>query len=415
MERTERLLAGAGDPHRLFTSVLIGGTNGKGSVSALCEAALRATGRDRVGLYTSPHLVSFTERIRIGGIPIDAERLAGIAERLRPAIEETGASFFEATTAMAFVAFAEMGVETAVVEVGLGGRLDATNVLSPLVTAVTNIDMEHTEFLGETIEEIAFEKAGIFKRDVPAITGERRSVPFGVLARRAAEVGTSLHELADVVEIRRATWNADGTLLEINSRAWGARSVRTPLGGPHQAYNAAMATGILSLLPLAKRPSWEAIEEGFATVRWPGRLQIERGDGTTWVFDVAHNPAGAHALSEALPTLDLPRPIIAVVGILRDKDWRSMLAMIASHADRLLLTTPDSAPPGRRWDLDEVVAARAAEPVSARDRSGACEVIADLAAALRRAETLAEGGTVLVTGSVHTVGDAMAIRRIPSV
>src|SRR5215216_213123 len=192
LERTLELLAGVGDPHRRFRSLHVGGTNGKGSVAALCDAALRAADPSRtVGLYTSPHLVSFDERIRIGGRTVERELLLACEARLRPEIERTGASFFEATTAIAFLCFAEAGVEAAVVEVGLGGRLDSTNVLEPEACAVTNVARDHTEYLGETLEEIAAEKAGIFKPGVPAVIGERDPHIRSVLAERAHAAGAS--------------------------------------------------------------------------------------------------------------------------------------------------------------------------------------------------------------------------------
>lgn len=415
LERTERLLAGAGNPHRLFRSVLIGGTNGKGSVSALCEAALREVGGRRVGLYTSPHLVSFTERIRVDGIPVEAERIAEIAERLRPAIEATGASFFEATTAMAFVAFAEAEVDLAVVEVGLGGRLDSTNVLTPLVTAVTNVAVEHTEYLGETIEQIAFEKAGIFKPGIPAVVGEEAEAPLGVFSRKAAQVGAPFHRVAELARVRGITPDGGGTRVDLVSQAWGEKAPWIPLRGPHQASNAATAVAVLGLLPDEIRPDWSAVEAGFAAARWPGRLQVERRGDTTWVFDVAHNPAGARVLAAALREFDLPRPLTAVVSILRDKEWRSMLPDIAARADRLVLTIPPSAPTGRRWDLAEVLESWRSEFAMPWEDDGKAEAIADLAEALRRAEDISTGGTVLVTGSVHTVGDAMAILGIPAI
>src|ERR1700741_4406771 len=179
LERTQELLAGVGDPHRRFRTIHVAGTNGKGSASALCDAALRAAHPGlTVGLYTSPHLVSFAERIRIGGRPAERELLLTCEARLREAIERSGATFFEATTAIAFLCFAEAGVDVAVVEVGLGGRVDATNVVAPDAVAVTNIARDHVEYLGDSLEEIAAEKAGTFKPGVPAVTGEFAAGPL---------------------------------------------------------------------------------------------------------------------------------------------------------------------------------------------------------------------------------------------
>lgn len=409
LERTEELLAGADDPHRRFRSVHVGGTNGKGSVAALCESALRAdaAGR-RVGLYTSPHLVSFAERIRIDGRPAPDEAIVAAAERLLPAIERTGATFFEATTAIAFLCFADAGVEVAVVEVGLGGRLDSTNVITPLATAVTNVALDHTQYLGESLEAIGREKAGIFKPGVPALTGEADPAVLEVLRRRAAEAGAPFSALEERVRAVDVETGLAGTRVSFDSAAWGRRELAVPLAGAHQGRNAVLAAELLSLLPAPLRPAWEAVERGFAGVRWPGRLQVEVLRGTTWLFDVAHNPAGVAVLVEALDGLDLPRPLVLLTGILADKEWSGMLGPLLARADAAILTTPPTAPPSRRWD--PAAAARwAADELGASPR-----VVEDFEAALSRATTLAPHGTILVTGSVHTVGDALAALRLPT-
>ncbi len=407
LERTVALLAGAGDPHRRFRALHVGGTNGKGSVSALCESALRAADPGRTtGLYTSPHLVSFTERIRIAGKPVERELLLACEERLRPEIERTGATFFEATTAIAFLCFAEAGVEVAVVEVGLGGRLDSTNVLAPAATAVTNVALDHADYLGERLEGIAFEKAGIFKPGVPALAGEADPALLAVLRERAAEVGapfTALDEVCRVAEVRVAQ---EGTRFRLESARWGTREVRIPLVGAHQARNAAVAAELLGLLPDELRPGWDAVEAGFAAVRWAGRMQVERRRGLTWVFDVAHNPAGVESLASTLDALGLPRPVVLVAAILGDKDWRTMLPPLLARADAAVLTVAPSSAEARRWDPEQV--AGELEPTVGIP----VRVIPDFAAALQRAETLAPYGTVLVTGSVHTVGDALEVLGI---
>jgi dihydrofolate synthase / folylpolyglutamate synthase len=402
LDRTRALLAEVGDPHQAFRSLHIGGTNGKGSVAALCAAALRAGGDRRVGLYTSPHLVSFTERIQIDGSPIDAETLVRAAERLRPAIERTEATFFEATTAIAFLCLAEAGVDVAVVEVGLGGRLDATNVVLPAVAAITNIALEHTEYLGGTVEEIAAEKAGIFKAGVPAITGERRPGTLAVLHSAARAAGTRLTLLDAVASIVASTRDSGGTRFRIRSAAWGERELGIALPGAFQARNALLATELLALLPPDLRPTWEQLHAGFAETRWPGRLQIVRHHSTTFVFDVAHNSAGVAALADALDALELPRPLVLVAGVLSDKRWQEMLPPLLGRADAAILTTPPSAPPARRWDPAAVAASltsTTALPI---------RVIRDFERAIDRSVTLAPHGTILVTGSIHTVGDAMA-------
>ncbi len=405
LERTGELLAGVDDPHRRFRALHIAGTNGKGSVSALCESALRAAhpGR-RVGLYTSPHLVSFTERIRINGRPVDAALFARAEARLRPAIERTGATFFEATTALAFLCFAEAGVDLAVVEVGLGGRLDSTNVITPLATAVTNVARDHVEYLGDSLEGIGREKAGIFKPGVPAVIGEGEPGIVEVLRQRAAEVGAPLVVLDAVARIEDVEVSLDGTRFRLDSERWGSHEMRIPLVGAHQARNAALAAELLGVLPDDVRPSWEAIEAGFAAVRWPGRMQVVRQRGGTWIFDVAHNPAGVAALVDALDGLDLPRPLVLVAAILSDKEWDEMLPPLLARADAAILTVAPTAPASRRWDTEHVA--------SSLDAKIPIRVIPDLPSALMRAETLAPYGTILVTGSVHTVGDALGEMEI---
>jgi dihydrofolate synthase/folylpolyglutamate synthase len=406
--RTEELLAGADDPHRRFRSLHIGGTNGKGSVAALCDAALRAGGAGRVGLYTSPHLISFAERIRIDGRPASEEAILAAAERLLPDIERTGATFFEAATAIAFLCFAEAGVDLAVVEVGLGGRLDSTNVITPLAAAVTNVALEHTQYLGNTLEEIAGEKAGIFKPGIPAITGERNPATLAVLRERAEAAGTRLIELGEQVDRVSTESRLGGSLVRFDSRSWGiGRELDLPLAGEHQARNALLAAELLALLPEATRPSWEAVEQGFGRVRWPGRLQVETIRGTTWIFDVAHNPAGVEVLVDSLDKLDIPRPLVLLTGILADKEWRPMLRPLLARADAAILTIPPTAPASRRWNPAEVAEWAATETGSSPS------LIPDFRSALDRAVTLAPHGTVLVTGSVHTVGDALAELGIP--
>lgn len=408
LDTTRALLAGGGDPHRRFQSLHIGGTNGKGSVAALCDAVLRQRGGGPIGLYTSPHLVEFTERIRVDGVPVSAERLLAAARRLEPLIEETGASFFEATTAMAFLCFAEAGVETAVVEVGLGGRLDATNVLEPLVSVVTNVALDHTAELGDTLDAVAAEKAGIFKAGVPAIVGERGAGPLRVLRERAREVGAPFHTLAERASISGVEMDLMGTRFVLDSRYWGRRRLRIPLVGVHQVANAALAAEALALLPEGRRPGWAEVEAGFAEVRWPGRFQVESAGGVTWIFDVAHNPAGVEGLVATLDVLDIPRPLVVVAAILADKRWDRMLPPLVGRADSMILTTAPTAPASRRWD-PQATADWLIGEAGARTR-----VVLPLAEALDRARGEAAGGTVLVTGSVHTVGDALALLRFPT-
>ncbi|MGH7342454.1 MAG: bifunctional folylpolyglutamate synthase/dihydrofolate synthase, partial [Candidatus Rokuibacteriota bacterium] len=372
---------------------------GKGSVAAMTASALREAGL-RTGLYSSPHLCTFRERIRIDGEPIGEQALVDAASMLWPHIGKEGASFFEASTVIAFLALAQAGVDIAVVEVGLGGRLDATNVIEPEVAVVTNVSLDHVELLGSTLSAVAREKAGILKRGVPAVTGVVEAEPLAVLRERAAEVGAPLHTL-ESSDVQVVTTGRTGTDLSVRTARWGLTQLRTALAGAHQARNAALAVRALELLPDALRPELDAVSAGLRAVRWPGRLQTERLLARTWVFDVAHNVAAVQALVRALPELGLPRPLVALVGVLGDKDWKKMMVPIAAAADAVVLTQPPTAPADRRWDPDRVLAL---VPMPG------AEVVHDFSDALARARQLAGrggDGTVLVTGSFHTVGDAL--------
>jgi dihydrofolate synthase/folylpolyglutamate synthase len=316
-------------------------------------------------------------------------------------------SFFEATTAIGFLALAEARVDVAVIEVGLGGRLDSTNVIEPLVSVLTNVSLDHVQLLGPTIEDVAREKAGILKPGVPSVFGGAADAAGDIIRETAGRVGSPLHVVrgSDValhdVSLRGTTFSyatADGP-------GGGTREtydrIRTPLIGAHQAMNTTLAIEAVRRLPDALRPTAAQVEAGLAAVRWPGRLQVETIGGRPWVFDVAHNPAGVQALLGALRALDLPAPVTVLVGVLGDKDWAAMLAPLHAWADRLILSTPPTAPAERLWDVH-----RAADGLP--DEGARVDIIPDFEAALRE---LAAGsdGTVLVTGSFHTVGDALAM------
>lgn len=379
LDTTRALLERLGDPHTLYPAIHVGGTNGKGSVTALIAGALRVMGF-RVGTYTSPHLVHFPERIQVNGVPIGEAAVATWVEQLRPLGDELGATFFELTTAMAFADFASRGVDIAVIEVGLGGRLDSTNVVRPLASAVTKIEMDHQKYLGDTLEAIAREKAWIAKPGAPFIIGETRPDLVQVLEDEAS-VATGGDLSAHVVP-------AEARYLE-------------PLAllGSHQRRNAAVALATLDALPTPYRPSAQAVRAGFQRVTVPGRLD-RRG---RWLFDVAHNPDGVEALCAAIRELDLPRPVHALVSILGEKAWAEMLVRLDREVDRGILTVTPSAA-GRRWNVEWLQ-----QWLRDPDRPPAeaeWHLVPEFGEALRRVQEGA--GTVLVTGSFHTVGDVMA-------
>ncbi|HEY0972388.1 MAG TPA: folylpolyglutamate synthase/dihydrofolate synthase family protein [Gemmatimonadales bacterium] len=399
LDHTRRLLAELGDPHLGLRSVHVAGTNGKGSTAATLEALLRARGL-RVGKYTSPHLVDFRERIVVDGVPMPGDDVVGFVETHLAAIERTEATFFEVTTAMALEHFARSGADIAVIETGLGGRLDSTNVVMPLAAVVTTIGLDHTEYLGPTLRDIAREKAGIFKPGVPAVVGEPDAEVAGWLAAHALDA-----RACEVRVLRSEGWPADievgpeGTSFTLGGPVGEGARFHTPLVGRHQAANT--ATALLALDALGTDYALEPAERRAAleNVRVPGRF--ERAG--RFIFDVAHNPDGAEVLTRTLSAVRVPRPLAAVVCVLADKDWRAMLSRLAPHVDVLVLTQAPTAPANRAWDPVEAAAFAASQ-------GWAAILQPDFDAAIERAAT--EGATVLVTGSFHTVGDAMA--RLPA-
>ena len=398
LERMASFLAATGDPHVGPPIVHIGGTNGKGSVASTLASTLTRAGQ-RVGLYTSPHLCSFTERFQVGGAPVEEGELIELADGIQDRVVEHGLTFFEAATALAFHLFARRDLDVVVLEVGLGGRLDATTVAHPILTAVTNVALDHSEYLGDALPDIAREKAGIIKPDVPFITAEGDAGLVELFRGLCDQVGAPFRALDPTADLAELEVMEDHTLFRMHTDAWGELELWTPLVGSHQAVNTALAVRILEGLPESLLPDRDAVVEGIREVRWPGRTQVEHIDGQTWLLDVAHNTAGALALAEVMERLALPRPIVMLTGVLGDKDWRSMLPPLFRRADRAILTQPPSAPEERRWDPERVM----------RVIGSPCplEVEVDFVSAIERARIAAGQGTVVVTGSNHTVGDAL--------
>jgi dihydrofolate synthase/folylpolyglutamate synthase len=401
--RTEEALEALGRPHELYPSIHVGGTNGKGSVAAILASVLTHSGK-RVGLYTSPHLCSFRERFQIHGKPVSLRELLDAGEEIRTPLADCGLTFFEAATVLAFHLFARSQVDVVLVEVGLGGRLDSTNVIRPLLSAITNVALDHHEYLGETLPEIAGEKAGIIKPGVPVVTAETDPALLKIFEDRALEVGAPFHPLDPSQVIQELEVAPRGNAFTLSTDAWGELPLISPLPGAHQAGNVALAAKCLSLLAAELRPDRDAVMEGIAEVRWPGRLQIQTRPEGTWVFDVAHNVAGVRALADSLPRLALPEPLVLLVGIQGDKDWRSMLPPLFAMTREAVLTQPPTVPPERRWDPLEAAGAVEARPN--------LHILPDFAEATAVARRVAGEGTVVVTGSHHTVGDAMNLLGI---
>ena len=398
LERVEAFLDAIGNPHRAYPVFHVAGTNGKGSVVTTLDTLLRHAGH-RVGRYTSPHLVDFRERIVVDGVPMPPSEIVRWLEEKAPLVERLGATFFEVTTAMAFDWFARSGVDVAVIEVGLGGRLDATNVVAPMCAGVTSIGFDHQEFLGDTLALIAAEKAGVFKRDAGAVLGDAQPSVERVLIAAAVTAGSQPITCAGRDwQVSDVSVAADGTRFTLHGLLGSPRVLQTGLVGTYQAHNAATA---IAMLVAAGRP-WSdvlnALDAVLPTVRLAGRFQRVG----PWIFDVAHNPDGARTIAETLARTPVPRPLWALVTVLRDKDWRGILGALAPAVDGFVISDSPTAPASRRWDAEE-----AAE--FARSTGRPVHLERDFERAIAFATH--EAATVLATGSFHTVGDIM--ERLP--
>ena len=403
LERVERLMAAVGHPERRLRGALIGGTNGKGSVVAMTRSVLNAAGL-RVGTMPKPHLVSYRERVAIDGEPIDADAFAVMVERVLPAIDRVATSVgppteFEALTAAAISELARRDVDLAIVEVGMGGRLDATNVLDLGVAAITNVQLDHEAYLGSTLTGIGGEKAPIIKVGDLAVTGASgrglrpildRCATLNVPLRRA---GPGQPYRARVVATE---W--DGITVDARTPTRELRDLRVGLLGAHQAHNAAVALAVLEAI--AER--WEvtigdeAIRAGLAAARWPGRLELlDGGPHGRVLLDGAHNPAGAKALATALADLGIQRPIV-VFGAMRGKKVRAVLRALAPLDPRFIFTRVDDP---KAFSPDALAAAW-------RAVSGQPSLTAPTA---REALTMAYADPMVVAGSLYLVGEVRGI------
>lgn len=396
-----RLLRDLGNPEKALRSVHIAGSNGKGSTAALIAAALTAEGH-RTGLYTSPHLISFRERIRIDGAPIPGQRIVEYVRRLKPGIEAGKATFFEAVTAIAFRYFADEEVDLAVVETGLGGRLDATNVLKPLVSVITPISLEHTSILGNSLTAIAYEKAGIIKRRVPCVSGVQRSSARSVLRSVSRERRSSLTELTPrAVVVERSDLLGCTVTMRLPDGARGR--FRIGLAGSFQAGNAVLAYAALrELSRQGVRLTERAIRRGFARVTaWTGfrgRISVVRRHPLT-VVDVAHNPAAIRKLTRSLQAMGF-RNMTVVFGVMQDKRFRKMVQTLSGITRRAAAVRP------------QTERARPAEEIAAAFRRHGVPVFftGNVREGVKRARQAAgRNGAVLITGSHFVAGEALAM------
>ncbi|HEX7039134.1 MAG TPA: folylpolyglutamate synthase/dihydrofolate synthase family protein [Trueperaceae bacterium] len=398
LERVGALLAAEGLPAPGTRVVLVAGTNGKGSVARLVAAALTASGR-RTGSFFSPHLERVGERVRVDGEESTTASLEDAVAAVRPAAERLGCTFFEVVTAAALHRFREEGVGWAVMEAGMGGRYDATNALDPVLAVITGVALDHQAVLGDTVEAIARDKAGVLRPGVPAVTGARGEA-LAAIASEAAALGAPLLALGRDfrVAVGRAGW--DGVEATVAGSVAGLPlALRSPLVGAHQARNLAVA----SVASLVLGVEGEAVRDAFAHTAWPGRLERIDAD-RAWVLDGAHNPEAAAALAAALDEL-CAEPAALVVGVSRDKDLAGVLGPLVRRARLVVATRASSSP---RAALPSELAASARRAGAA----GAVREAPDAAAALGLARDLTrEGDLVLVAGSLFLVGEVRSLLR----
>lgn len=397
LNSTTRILEKIGDPHQGLRCIHVAGTNGKGSTAAMLSSVLRRCGF-RTGLYTSPHLVRFTERFRIDDREVSVRRILDVFQKIRRVLDEVEPpTFFEMVTAMGLLYFAEEKVDWAVMEVGMGGRLDATNVITPKVSVITNVSLEHQEYLGNTVAAIAREKAGIVKNGVPVITGVSQPTALGVVKAECLRREAPLYCLGKDFRVRR---NSDLTFRYKGMKRHGP-SLRLNLVGHHQVRNAGLALASLEVLDRDGHVAWNpsAIAEGLASVHWPARLEILDRQPLV-ILDGAHNPNGAEALKRAIEEDFAHRRVHLVLGIMADKDIAGMLKRLLPIADTAVFTQP-------RY-------ARAANPERLRELAGPYlkhyEIISEPALAIERARSLAgPDDLICITGSLYFAGEVKEI------
>jgi len=398
------LLSELGDPHRRVRSVLIAGTNGKGSTASTLASILTASGI-RTGLYTSPHLARVNERIRIGEVEITDDDFASLFFRIDDVAKklvEGGRllqhpSFFEVLTALALVYFAEAEVEVALLEVGMGGRLDATNIVDPLISVITDISLDHMEWLGSTIGAITREKAGILRHGGTMITLPQHAEANQVLGEVATELevrGVNAAEYMPAMGVAAA----DSYAIEVLGEGI---DVASPLRGVHQQRNVALAIAAAVELKLAHGflVTAPGIAEGIRQTRWPGRLEQIEKNGVEWILDVAHNPAGAWALRAGLSGLEGKRPRTLIFSCLRDKPVAEMAQILFPLFDQVILAPIHSARAAAMEDLEATARATGSMAVKANS----------VKQAMQWAGERSQGGLIVVSGSVYLVGEVRSL------
>jgi dihydrofolate synthase / folylpolyglutamate synthase len=390
LDHISRFLERLNNPQNAYGTVLVGGTNGKGSIAAMVASAL-SHGGFRVGLYTSPHLIDVRERIRIDGEMITRDEMDAWIEIVKVHSTEN-LTYFEFLTAVAFLYFHQRKVDLAILEVGMGGRLDATNVVSPLVSVVSNISLDHTEYLGRRLEEIAWEKGGIIKNGGVCITAVKQRRLQKFLEEMCRTRGATIYSLGREITLHT---HPDGSF-SYGGIGMSYDNLVCPLKGKHQIENAAVALGVLDVLAMKGfRVDYDAVSKGIHDVKWEGRLEVINHSPTV-LLDGAHNAGGASTLARALREEFSYKKLIFIFGVLKDKNYKAMLKKLLPLGDRLILTSPDT---------ERAMPPEALLPV-AKKYLGRIEVVKNSREALKRALSIANRNDLIcVTGSLYLIGE----------
>ena len=397
LDRMFALMDALGEPQNAYPIIHVAGTKGKGSTSALCASALQAAGC-KVGLYTSPHLADYCERIQIDASPLAHGQLVALVDEVRPAVARVPKlTTFEITTAIGFLAFARAGVDAAVVEVGLGGRLDATNVATPRVSVITSLSMDHTAVLGSTLAKIAGEKAGIIKEGIPVVSSPQKAEALDVLERVARERSASLTLVGRDVKFAFVSSSLDGQHFIIHNSEFRITNYEIPLLGQHQMINAATAYAALQASGLAV--SDESIQKGFSQVKWPARFEVARREPPV-IFDSAHNDDSFARLRETLETYFPGRPVYLIFGASEDKNIPGMFREMKPKIKKLIATRADHP---RALEVEKILGL--ADQAQVKN-----EAATPVSAALARALELSakDGSIVLSAGSMFVTAEVMA-------
>ncbi len=396
LENITELLRRWNNPQDRFCGIHVGGTNGKGSVCAALFSLLRANGY-RVGMLTSPHLVDFRERIRLNDHLIPKKKVIELVERLRPDVDEIGATYFEILTAMAYLYFVEENVDFAVVEVGMGGRLDATQLINPAVSVITNISLEHTRHLGDTVEKIAIEKGGIIKSGVPLVVADRQSTVLEVLHDICTERDTSLIQIVDVAKWENIRFSSEKITFDYFTSQLELKDLEFSLPGRHQVLNAVTALVSVAQIPQLEWTE-EVIRQGLGKTVWHGRIQLLQRDPYI-VVDGAHNPASMAILAESLNKIFTYDRLILIFSVLKGKKFEDMIPIIKPMTAEIIITQAQNS-----RSVDYQLLAEDISQITSVPLTAAASVSEAIQIALKRAT---KNDLICIAGSLYIVGEAL--------